>query len=69
MDKTLTAFERDLDLPPRTVAAMLGCAYVTYMHYRNQSRVLPPYHERHLKTLRMLNRTQMRQLLAEVGHG
>lgn len=65
----LSEFEQHVGLPPKQACRLLGIAYVTYAHYKSGMRPFPPYHSRHIRTIMMLNRTQLRQLIAEVSDG
>jgi hypothetical protein len=62
-------FEEFLGVGPPTACLVLGVAYVTYAHYRSNSRALPGYHQRHIANLRRMTPKQMKSIIEEVRLG
>jgi hypothetical protein len=69
VNKTLVEFEQLLGLEPVRACRVLGVSYVTYAHYRNNSRELPPYHRRHIRNLGYMTRRQLDAIITEVCSG
>lgn len=69
MNKTLVRFEQFINMPANVACLVLGIAYVTYAHYRNESRPLPGYHRRHILNLARMDRSQLDAIIEEVRNG
>lgn len=69
VNQTLVDFEQFVGLPPNKACLMLGVAYVTYAHYRSDMRPLPPYHQRHIRNLKKMNKRQLAEIINEVLNG
>ena len=65
----LIEFEAFVGLAPNRACLVLGIAYVTYAHYRSNSRRLPGYHQRHILNLRKMNKRQLSEIIREVCDG
>lgn len=69
MNETLLRFEDTTGLGPTFAARLLGVAYVTYAQYRNGSRPLQLYHERHIEALSCLAPRARQKLIEEHAYG
>ena len=69
VNQTLVEFEQFVGLEPVRACRLLGIAYVTYAHYRNNSRELPPYHQRHIRNLGHMTPRQLEAIINEVCSG
>lgn len=65
MNPTLLRLEKAIGLGPTFAARLLGVAYVTYAQYRNGSRPLMLYHERHIEALLLLTPRALQQLIED----
>lgn len=69
MNKTLLRLEQRIELGATFAARLLGVAYPTYAQYRNGTRRLQRYHERHIEALLLLPDSALRRLIEAHAYG